>query len=180
MSKKKTPRSRIIHGELEDFFETGTEGVVWAVQEDGDKSYSGLHPIQEGDHLTILADNEEIIWDGVIACDRETGFEKHPNSSKYGQPQALGLWVHWTQKGFHPDDWARFFVRPDSRRLRGILTKTPPCTDGDSRDRATLDEISALVRQMIDAKTLEEAERLMKEITRRFYGDDVPDDRDPP
>ena len=119
------PQATTIHGVLEDFFETGSEGVHWAVCDDDDESYSGLHFIEEGDHLTIFGPAESVLWEGVIVCDRKSGFEKYPRNPKYGQPQALGHWIHWTQKGFKPDDWARFFIRPDSRRLKAILKKRP-------------------------------------------------------
>jgi len=119
------PQATTIHGVLEDFFETGSEGIHWAVVDDDDESYDGLHFIKAGDYLTILGSDEGVLWKGIIACDRKSGFQKYPQNPEYGQPQALGYWIHWTQKGFKPDDWARFFIRPDGRRLRAILEKGP-------------------------------------------------------
>lgn len=115
--------ARIIHGVLEDFFETGTEGVVWSVHDDDDSGYEGLHAIQEGDHLTILDQLGRRLWSGVIRCDRESGWARYPANPEFGQPCALGYWIHWTQQGFKPDEWARFFIRPSRDRLRAVLKK---------------------------------------------------------
>jgi hypothetical protein len=32
---------------------------------------------------------------------------RYPLNPKYGQPLSLGHWVHWTEKGFKPDEWGR-------------------------------------------------------------------------
>lgn len=69
----KEPRKRVIHGTLEDFFETGTEGVVWSVSDDDDIGYPGLHPIKEGDHLTILDELGQRIWAGRISATEKPG-----------------------------------------------------------------------------------------------------------
>ncbi len=116
-------RLRKIHGVLEDFFETGTEGVIWSVVSEDDHGYDALYPIEEGDHLTIQDQLGRKMWSGKIRCDRRAGWRRYPLNPKYGQPCALGHWVHWTQRGFKPDDWARYFIRPEYDRLRGILRK---------------------------------------------------------
>ena len=41
-------RRRKIRGALEDFFETGTEGVIWSVVSEDDHGYDALYPIEEG------------------------------------------------------------------------------------------------------------------------------------
>ncbi|ATC65164.1 hypothetical protein CMV30_15050 [Nibricoccus aquaticus] len=117
------PPAQVIHGKLLDFFETGTEGVIWAIVDDDGEGYSGLHCIDDGDHLTIIALNGDVLWNGGISCDRKSGFQNYPQNPEYGQPQALGRWIHWTQRGFNPDVWARFFIREEGQQLRGILRK---------------------------------------------------------
>jgi len=119
-------RLRKIRGVLEDFFETGTEGVIWSVVSEDDHGYDALYPIEEGDHLAIQDQLGRKLWSGIICCDRKAGWRRYPLNPKCGQPCALGHWIHWTQRGFKPDDWARYFIRPEYDRLRGILRKRRP------------------------------------------------------
>lgn len=114
-----------IEGELEDWFETGLEGVVWALADDAQKGYDSLHVIEEGDDLTILDKMGKVLWHGTIECDRKTGATPRPTNPKFVQQQALGCWIHWIQNGFESDRWAEFFMRPDDDRLRGVLVKNP-------------------------------------------------------
>lgn len=114
---------RRFEGELIDFFETGTEGVIWALEDERHNGYEALQTICEGDHLTILDWVGEIVWRGFIRCDKKIGFRPYPMNPECGQQCALGHWVHWIQRGFKPDAWARFFIRPDYDRFRGILVR---------------------------------------------------------
>lgn len=109
-----------IHGELLDWFETGLEGVVWAI-EPNDAVGFDLNVIHEGDHLTILDRDGRVLWQGVIQCDREIGKIPRPTNPDFVQQAALGCWIHWVQRGFEPDQWAAFFIRPEGDRYRGIL-----------------------------------------------------------
>lgn len=101
----------VIHGVLEGFFETGTEGVIWIVYEDGFSGYEGIRVIEEGDTLTIFDYDQKVLFSGVIKMDRKTGWQPYPLNPKHGQPVALGMWVHWIQEGFKPDAWATFFFK---------------------------------------------------------------------
>jgi hypothetical protein len=112
-----------IRGQLIDFCEAGTEGLVWAVMDDVSTGYDALHTIDEGDHLRITDPLGNKLWSGTISCDREAGWRKYARNPKYGQPSALGYRIHWTQSGFTPDDWTRFFVRPSYDRCRCLLTR---------------------------------------------------------
>jgi hypothetical protein len=116
-------RPRVVYGFLEDFFETGTEGTIWSVLNDDERGYDALHPIDAGDYLTIQDQRGRKLWSGKIRCDRKSGWQRFPENPKYGQPLALGRWIHWTQRGFKPDDWASYFIRPECDRLRGVLRK---------------------------------------------------------
>lgn len=113
-------QATVVHGVLEDYFETGSEGTHWCIAEDAVPGYDGLHSIRQDDHLAIIDPCGTTVWAGTIDCDREIGYQAYPLNPQHGQPVALGLWIHWTQRGFSPDDWARFFVSR-SPRYRAIL-----------------------------------------------------------
>ena len=113
-----------IEGTLFAWAESGTEGVFWAIQDDRHPlSYDGLNVIDEGDHLTILNNQQEVLWSGVIEKDISTGSVPRPSKADWNQQVALGWWVHWIQKGFAPDKWADFFDRAGGDVYRGILIK---------------------------------------------------------
>ena len=84
-------------GVLFDWFETGLEGIVWALQVDGTKSYDGLRVIEEGDHLTIIGKKGRVLWQGIIRCDRKTGRIPRLTNTTFKQQTALGYWIHWVQ-----------------------------------------------------------------------------------
>ncbi len=114
---------RKFEGALEPYFETGTEGTIWSVQEDGEQGYEGLHPINTGDHLTIYDKRGKILFKGKIFPDHKAGWKEYPlrPGSGCGQPCALNHWIHWTQIGWQPDEWARFFLRGKNPPLRAKL-----------------------------------------------------------
>lgn len=98
-------------GVVDAWHETGTEGVCWIFQENGKKEPYAFHVIREGDRLTIYNEDGSTAFEGEIIPDYKAGWKHYPRSRKRGQPCALGYWIHWTQKGWKPDDWARLFIR---------------------------------------------------------------------
>lgn len=105
----------VYEGQAISWFETGMEGVRWAIQLDGVDGYSGLVLLEAGDKLTVTNPNGDILFDGIIDPNCEIGRRPRAPGSSFQQPAALGLWIHWTQEGFSPDSWARLFVRCDNR-----------------------------------------------------------------
>lgn len=110
-----------IDGELEGFYETGTEGVIWSLWDNTKSGYDGLHYLQPGDHFVIYAHDGTVAWEGDILWDRQVGRITAPTNPNYRGQAALGMWVHGIQQGFEPDAWATFFFQ--SPPLRGRLSK---------------------------------------------------------
>jgi hypothetical protein len=100
-----------IEGVLEAFWETGTESVMWAIIEDGKRGYDALKIIEGGDKFMIYAEDGPVQWSGIIEPDFEIGWQGYPRNPGYGQPIAHGMWIHWTQGGFQPDDRALLFFK---------------------------------------------------------------------
>lgn len=100
-----------IVGRLEPFFETGTEGIVWSVVEDGKSGYDSLHPVKCGDHLTIFdkQDTSAVVWDGDIQFEYKTNYESYPLNPEYGQQAVKGLWVNGLQEGVDAEQWFTWF-----------------------------------------------------------------------
>lgn len=111
-----------VSGLTHTYFETGMEGVEWIVQDSkhihhngmGGWSVEGMNVLEEGDQLTITSQTGEELFSGTIKKDYVTGRKKTP----YGTQQvAAGLWCHWIQEGFKPDDWAALFNKENHATL---------------------------------------------------------------
>ena len=106
------------------FDEPATEGFVWSLHEDGKPGYDGVVEIEDGDYLFVLGRNDTVAFSGVISPDRRAGFTPYdPKHPRLGQPVARGRWIHWTQQGWQPDDWAKLFFK--RKPFRAILIKPP-------------------------------------------------------
>lgn len=110
----------VVRGQLEPFFETGTEGVVWSVIANGVPGYDGLFSLSDGDELVIYGANGQTAWQGTVDLEYERRFRSYPLNPEHGQQEILGLWVHGLQRDLKPHVWARAFVQraPAVVRLR--------------------------------------------------------------
>ena len=112
-----------IKGTLHAFWETGTEGVYWAIQDfdfmsepnewqksmgvDKAWDYGGLNILKNGDWLVIIDPEGKMVWGGIIDLDHLI--------DKYGS-----FWVHGMPNNFDRDLWYNIFVR---EKHTGILIK---------------------------------------------------------
>jgi hypothetical protein len=102
-----------IIGKLDPFSETGTEGVIWSLHENGKEGYDGLHCLGEGDHLTVYdpVDNTKVVWQGNIDLEYERNYRPFPMNPEYGQQEVGGMWVHGIQRTVTPEDWGTWFYK---------------------------------------------------------------------
>lgn len=115
---------REYNGVLGSHNEHGSEGVRWILVEDGKTGYDAEVFIDAGDRLVIYNADGNVLFDGIIALDKETGYMPYRLNPEDGQPFALGWPIHWTQMGWQPDDWAKLFIRePNEPKLRAKLIK---------------------------------------------------------
>lgn len=101
-------------GYIEEFFESGSEGLWWVFRYNSKEGCApSMASINNGDFLKIFGENGEILFNGEIKEDFKAGWTEYPMQpgSGIGRPAALGFWIHWTQEGWNPDDWARLFTR---------------------------------------------------------------------
>ena len=63
-----TRDNKEIHGALEPFFETGTEGVIWSLAEYGKSGFDGLYILKNGDDLCVYDNvtDGSVDWEGEI------------------------------------------------------------------------------------------------------------------
>lgn len=131
------PHLQVFKGAIFAFFETGTEGLLWALQQDGVCGYEGLICLGEGDLVSIHSPEGEILFEGVIKQDYQTGAIPRYEGDPCSQVTALGYWVHWSQEGWAPDSWAKLFVdecnrgtirrfEPSAPDVATLTGETPP------------------------------------------------------
>ena len=94
-----------LQGFICDFWEQGMEESPWHIFQDarfigpepGGWQREGIHQFQDGDHLTILAEDESVLWSGTFVTRKNGLFSKlHAGSCEWHPldvPQAQ--WESW-------------------------------------------------------------------------------------
>ena len=108
-----------ITGTLDAFWETGTEGVHWAILDNALAGYDALNILRDGDYLFIEDTNGQIEWEGTIKLDWKTNWREYPQNPPYGQQEACGYWIHGIQEGLDPELWAKWFF--EERRAVALI-----------------------------------------------------------
>lgn len=109
---------KIIEGKLMPYYETGMEGTMWALHEDGQEGYDGLNKLENGQLLTVFNDaaRTDILWQGVIDFEMDSDKQKQIfKAHKYHA--GLGGWRFGVQKDIHPYDWIEMFYSEKPARI---------------------------------------------------------------
>lgn len=103
----------MIKGKLEPFAETGTEGVIWSLEDNQGRGYDSLHCLDYGDFLRVFdpEDENKVIWEGRIDFEWERRYRTYPLNPQYGQQEIFGVWVHGFQFDVEPEDWGTWFFK---------------------------------------------------------------------
>ncbi|MBI4031823.1 MAG: hypothetical protein HY370_09100 [Proteobacteria bacterium] len=109
-------KKKIIKGHLHAWFETGTEGIVWVVNEDrplteNESPYDLMHILEQkqGALLTVFNCSSERlpVWKGKVDFEYRTNIHEAPTG--YKQQAVFNRWVHGLQKGLPAEAWAVMF-----------------------------------------------------------------------
>jgi len=112
----------IINGVGEAYWETGTEGVLWAIEDPDPKkvAYDQLYILQNGDDLTIFdRDDQNIVrWHGTVDLEYQSHQEHAPANPDYVGQAIYNHWVHGLQRDLDAETWARYFFERHPMRLQ--------------------------------------------------------------
>jgi len=108
-----------IVGMLDAFFETGTEGVLWAILDNDLTGYDALNILKDGDYLFVEDGLSQIEWEGTVKLDWKINWREFPQNPGHGQQEVYGYWVHGIQEGLDPALWAKWFF--EGRRAVAII-----------------------------------------------------------
>lgn len=97
-------QGKTIFGSLEPYAETGTEGIIWAVNEYGQTGYDGLHLLENGDELAVYKNvtDGDIVWQGAVSFDgNQNSFAVHNG--------AMTVDTDRTPKHMEPSKWQQMY-----------------------------------------------------------------------
>ena len=100
-----------VEGRGEAYWETGTEGVLWAVVVDEKPGYDGLYILKDGDRLTVFdRDNQaKVLWSGVVDLEYESNKQHATYNPNYVAQAVFNHWVHGLQRDLDAETWAQYF-----------------------------------------------------------------------
>lgn len=108
----------MIKGQLEAYYETGTEGIIWSLVEP-DKGYEGLNCLKNGDYLIVYQKNSQVIrWEGTVDLEYVRRNRPLPFNPQYSQQEIFGWWVHGFQNSLDPEVWSKMFFEECNAALK--------------------------------------------------------------
>lgn len=116
----------IIKGIPIGHWETGTEGILWAVQANWEVkrwSYDDLHVLKNDDHLIITAADGTEVFHGVIYLDEQACMHHltTPQGTPYSVQGIQNMIVHGVQRGIDPDVWFGWFMAEKGTYLAELV-----------------------------------------------------------
>lgn len=101
------------------YWETGTEGVFWAILDQEKPEYDGLYILKPGDRLTIFdrSDTSKVLWSGVVDLEYESKQQHAIHNPSYVGQAVFNHWVHGLQRGLDAETWADYFFAGNPMKM---------------------------------------------------------------
>ena len=107
-----------IEGQLEAYIAGKGRAIIWSIHDRLRPGPEGVHPILNGDFLTVYDEKGENIWSGIIDLDFEICRRANPDDPGKMEQELLGYRVHGMQKYVTPATWLRMFLDKRKAYLR--------------------------------------------------------------
>ena len=115
-----------IKGTLQPYTAGPGRNVLWSIHEEGKPGPEGVHPLLNGDFLTVYDEKDIILWHGIVDLDFELLQQPNSEDPTEVKQQVFGHWVYGVQKYTDPEIWARMFF--DRRRASVTRFRLPKST----------------------------------------------------
>ena len=107
-----------IDGRLEAWIAGEDRPVMWAIHDAAHPGSEGVHPLLNGDFLTVFDESGAEAWSGIVDLEFETGRPSDGVIPVMRTQKAMGLSVYGLQRFMAPDDWAQMFLQRRKAALR--------------------------------------------------------------
>ncbi len=114
-----------IKGRLEAYVAGEGRAVIWSIHEAARPGPDGVHPLLNGDFLTVYNSKGAEIWSGIVDLDFEIRQEADQADPAKTAQTVLGRQVHGLQKYMTPEVWMRMFLDQLEAHLRRIRITSP-------------------------------------------------------
>lgn len=127
-----------VKGKFTGYFETGTEGTIWAIQNEQhpeQDSVSSLVWLEDHDYVTFRSPVDgEVMWEGAIRLAGLWEIERHPylrmyikhHGNREDYPKQLNLagrWIHSLPTNCDLGLWALIFLDISNYEFLGSLRR---------------------------------------------------------
>jgi hypothetical protein len=118
MTKRPAKPVTEIRGRLEAYVAGEGRPILWSIHDAARPGAEGVHPLLNGDFVTVYDTSGAQIWSGIVDLDFEIDREVDAADPEKVVQQVLGRTVYGLQSYLEPEAWARMFLERREAVLR--------------------------------------------------------------